>query len=455
MRKLHTMIEDFAEQFSEAYYTSMPDIVPVDVNDTQTVRWAVRWGQESGEKWLFVNNHQRLIFMEDHNNIRFNVSGTLIPSALTEGGITIRSGTWFNLPVDVKLFNNTKLKYSTAQMQARLGNAIFFSKVDGINVVEFAFYACSTTIDACEESRGCKVHTEDALVIVVIDEKFGDSVFEKPAFTVNGKDVILLPYELSNGLWRGDYFGEEKVLINKSPIFENDEIEDNFLPADDGSISVRSKKNSVDFVTYPSDSEDTLFDSFHVDLTPTMQTAAKTCETNIVRPFDNPPRKMEIVESSGKPREPNVTEWETQAQVYDVVLPHDLNNSTDVFLLFDYVGDAARFCMIDKDGNKIAILDDYWVNYDVVGEFQVGLTFLNGKYNHTLFEGGVKFTLEILPIRKSSLEETVFIRDDLWPGMEYWSDIEGEEGEKDEFALKLNEVRILQTMRGNVKSSKN
>lgn len=123
LNMLHLFVQDFGEIFAPMN-TALGQ--SVDVNDTKSLRYAMRTDGESG--FVFVNHFQRITELEPVKNVRFKVSDKL---TFPEKGFNVSGETCFFIPFGMKL-NDTVLEYSTTQPVCRDGNTFFFAQIPNI-----------------------------------------------------------------------------------------------------------------------------------------------------------------------------------------------------------------------------------------------------------------------------------------------------------------------------------
>jgi hypothetical protein len=85
-------------------------------------------------------------------------------------------------------------------------------------------------------------------------------------------------------------------------------------------------------------------------------------------------------------------------------------NKTELILAIPYQGDALRVYYKDT-----LLTDNFYSGYSSEqGGAVVGLSYLAGE-NPGLLADGVELTLMVLPLKKESLEDDVFLQQKLWP----------------------------------------
>jgi beta-galactosidase len=122
VKKLHLMINDFQEVLapSEVY---LPDEKPSSPEDMDTVRASVRHNHESGEGFLFINNHQRKRNMKAHKN--WGCSLIIGNDVIEIDNIDIESGECKLIPYNLNM-GDTVLLQTNASLLCRLGEYYFF-----------------------------------------------------------------------------------------------------------------------------------------------------------------------------------------------------------------------------------------------------------------------------------------------------------------------------------------
>lgn len=122
LKKLHLFINDFQEILApaDAY---LPDIQPQSPEDLETVRAAVRHNHETGEGFLFINNHQRKRVMKAHKD--WSCSIDLGDDKITLEHIDIAPGECLVIPYHLRMGNALLLR-TNASLLCRLGKYYVF-----------------------------------------------------------------------------------------------------------------------------------------------------------------------------------------------------------------------------------------------------------------------------------------------------------------------------------------
>jgi len=122
VKKLHLMIRDFQEILapSEVY---LPDEVPLSPEDMNSVRASVRHNHDTGEGFIFINNHQRKRNMKAHKN--WGCSLLIEKDVVQIQNIDIEPDECMVLPYNLNL-GDTVLLQTNASLLCRLGEYYFF-----------------------------------------------------------------------------------------------------------------------------------------------------------------------------------------------------------------------------------------------------------------------------------------------------------------------------------------
>jgi hypothetical protein len=122
VKKLHVMVKDFEEILSptEVY---LPNEMPGSAEDMDTVRASVRHNHNTGEGFVFINNHQRKRNMKAHKN--WGCSITIGSDVIQINNIDIESDECMVIPYNLNM-GHTVLNQTNASLLCRLGEYYFF-----------------------------------------------------------------------------------------------------------------------------------------------------------------------------------------------------------------------------------------------------------------------------------------------------------------------------------------
>ncbi|MCM1182012.1 MAG: beta-galactosidase [Roseburia sp.] len=123
LKKLHLLAECFGERLAPAA-AYFPDVAPRDAEDLETPRISARYHHDTGEGFLFVNNHQRLRQMKPIRGLCAEIAG--VQGSLCEiKDICCASGACMVLPFGLRM-GESRLRATNAALLARLGGRYFF-----------------------------------------------------------------------------------------------------------------------------------------------------------------------------------------------------------------------------------------------------------------------------------------------------------------------------------------
>lgn len=105
-----------------------PDLRPVDLEDTETLRCCLRSDGEGG--FLFINNHHHGKRLPEHRNVRFQMK---FADGETEMVCpVIPADVSFVMPVGMRLDEELRLEYAFAQPLAVKGKDYYFEEIEGV-----------------------------------------------------------------------------------------------------------------------------------------------------------------------------------------------------------------------------------------------------------------------------------------------------------------------------------
>ena len=123
LKKLHLPAECFAERLASAA-AYFPDVAPKDAEDLTTPRISARYNHDTGEGFLFVNNHQRLRRMEPIRGLQVDITE---PNGRirTIKDIDCAGGACMVLSFGLQM-GESRLRATNAALLARIGERYFF-----------------------------------------------------------------------------------------------------------------------------------------------------------------------------------------------------------------------------------------------------------------------------------------------------------------------------------------
>ncbi len=122
LRMLHLFLQDFEELLAP-----MTVVVPqgseyIEPEDAETLRYAAR--SKDGSGFLFFNNYQDHVAMQDHEGVRIQLElpGETLSLPHTEEGLSIGKDVSTILPFNLRLDGGVLLKYATAQLLTKVSS---------------------------------------------------------------------------------------------------------------------------------------------------------------------------------------------------------------------------------------------------------------------------------------------------------------------------------------------
>jgi hypothetical protein len=360
LRLLHMFINDFGSRLAPMA-SFFPVTMPSSLDDTQTLRWAVRSDGHSG--YMFINNHQRGSRMEDHHGVQFSVKLSDGVQNCPKTPIDIPADAYAILPINLDL-NGTQLKFSTAQLLCRLDGpepSYVFFVIPGI-APEFEF-------DSPQSSAAVSA----------------PGSFEVRADNGRKARVVLLTRDQALHCWKANLWGLDRLVISKANVFADGSVLR--IQADD------PKNLSIGIfppppLAGPTGNGKSLAQSN--DGTMAIYSAprsAKKVDVTISQVRSAGPLRKVKMGSRRKPLPPEDSDFE-DAAVWHISLPKNaLDDVADVVLKIDYTGDVARAYIGDR-----LVDDDFYAGH----AWELGLK----RFAPDVLEKGV--TLKILPMPETS-----------------------------------------------------
>ena len=428
MRRLHLMVAD----------SDIADLTPTFPDFATGLRWAARSDGTSG--FLFVNNYQRLATLPVHTDVRFTLAMTdnstlEIPSA-NSSALKIAPGVWFSWPFNLRVgpggqSDEVTVAWATAQLISTVKTGpkamlVLLAETPGV-AIEIGFVSAGVHVTSPHGS----IHPEGAYEVVRgLSGSFdvGASVTTSSGTRV---DFVVVAAEFHDRVWKYDtYDGVERVFIGET---EGTEL----VLVEEGLLHLRGSSPQLNVLVAPAFnsitvSDDTpkgrllgthqvgVFSNISVDVGPVVVPKARWTLTQPPAPA----RELPINTRTKKAQEPHASEWGAAAH-YSVMLADPKcpvsqdtcarfqpaakmqQSNVDLRLGVDYHADSARVYL-----EKRCLTDNWFSGYVGDGQLQVGLDYLAGE-NPGIWS--TNLTLLMLPIKKSSLENHVFLQKALWP----------------------------------------
>lgn len=153
LKILHMALKDFGASIAPAF-CAVPANAPDDPEDTRNVRCCVRHNAETGEGFLFLNNHQRLRKMQSHADVHIRV---LTPEGMVSfPPLNIPNHFCGIFPYHLRM-GDAVLECTNAQPLCRIGGRYFFF-ADGEPVYRFrSGYVDIVTLSTEEAENAWKI----------------------------------------------------------------------------------------------------------------------------------------------------------------------------------------------------------------------------------------------------------------------------------------------------------
>ncbi|HEX4342011.1 MAG TPA: beta-galactosidase [Verrucomicrobiae bacterium] len=395
LRRIHLFLHDFGAQLAV-----MPPTFPANAitnrTDTNTLRWVVRSDGVGG--LVFVNNYERLQPMPPHEQVQFNLNLSGGEKIFPSQPVTVPSDASFFWPFNFDIGPGVRLAYATAQPLCAIDDegvrTVFFAQTGKIPA-EFAF---DTNLDITVDSGN--VSQQEGLTLIR-DLKTGRApAFEVAATSGNKLRIVLLDEEDSLALWKGDWQGSKRVFLTQAGlIMDEDTLRLSAESPAQLQVGIfpppKSLKMGGTALAGKPDGVFTRFTPVLSQLKNRFDSIAAP-EIELVRPA-GPPRDIPM--SKGKtPVAVVPTESDfTNAAVWRIKLPANLDWRQNPLLRFHYAGDVARVTL----GGKL--IDDNFYNGK---PFDLGLD----RFIPEIFQK--ELLISVLPLRQDA---PIYLLKKSWP----------------------------------------
>ncbi|HTR40123.1 MAG TPA: beta-galactosidase [Pseudomonadales bacterium] len=375
LRRLHLFLHDFGSRLAQMP-TTLPASQPTGKDDVDTLRWTVRSNGTNG--YVFVNNYQRLQPMPAKTNVQFKLDlpgGSLV---FPSHPVTVPANEFFFWPFNMNL-GGARLVYATAQPVCQIlsGNVrtVFFAQTPGIET-EFAFDAKQWPAGSIDAVGG-QLDGEKGLIVVhnVKPSRSGAIVLQYPDGDYLG--IVVLSEADSLRLSKAQFGGNDFAFLSDAGLV---------VYGDAMKLSGDNPKD-LEVEAFP---KSTLFSGkadgiFHGINLPKIKPVSYKVKYELLQPA-GPPREIPINAKTHLAVAPVDTDF-TNAAIWKIKLPRNLDMNLNPILRIHYVGDVARLTLNGK------LLDD---NFYSGRTFDLGLT----RYAPEILNGDLE--LQILPLMKGA-----------------------------------------------------
>ena len=411
LRPLHLFLQDFGEVLAPLPMT-LPEQTPVDLDDVQTLRWAVRSDGQQG--FLFINNYQRIEPLPAHPQTQLQVCLPNETLTVPAAPLDIPAGMYAIWPLNLEI-NGARLKYATAQLLCRLEEAggplyVFFAS-DGV-MAEFAFEDGSLG-DVQGEAQ---VVIRDGLRCLTGMQPGPGCVLSLTAVHGGKARILLLTQGQARQFWKGRAWGRERLfLCDESLLFDANALRLHTSAQEEASVAVYPDPGLlVQEEGIPlSRASEGIFVRYAARLTP----IAPHFKTHSIQPAAPPlPVKIGPFGVAQAPADAAYLTGET----WQVTLePEALKGVHEVILHVDYTGDAARAFLGDQ-----LIDDDFYHGQP----WEIGLS----RFQPAVSQEPI--TLRFLPLRADA---PIYLPPEARP------DFQGQESLVEVHGLCVREVREI------------
>jgi hypothetical protein len=349
LRQQHAWLAQEGPRLARMTVT-LPDDGPSDVDDRETLRWALRSDGRSG--YIFINNHQPVETLPEHRDVQFTIALGDDVVSVPSAPITVPSGAYVVWPVRHP-FAGTEVT-ATAQILGTVHvdhvPTLVLVSGDGLPVeISVTGTKSSTLISGLEGSLNLiELHdlADSPAQLLVLDQNTAE------------RSWIVPP---------GD--GESLLYFSDSLLLSDDQ----------GDVTAFVTTERVEVTELRTDGPHTVLDTVgvpppeKVELTPGRPAGA--------------PREIPLGGPLNRPSAPTDADF-AEAATWNVVLgPAVLEGTDEVLLRLDYEGDVARLYAGDQ-----LLADHFWYG----APWEVGLR----RFADVISRDGLR--LEILPLRENA-----------------------------------------------------
>ncbi|NQX35128.1 beta-galactosidase [Herbiconiux sp. VKM Ac-2851] len=208
LRRQHAFLEAFGSLLAPMP-SSLPDEMPHDVDDVETMRWAVR--SDGTTAFVFISRHQPFVPMPDYDDARFSIDLGDRRVAFPDVPITIPTGTLARWPVGLDVGGVT-VDWATATALTVLeGDVPTLVLTAEPGIVPRLAFGSSARIDAAPgvtvaDGGVAVVDTTEPAVLRVTDGG-------------HRLDVLVIPARLTDRLWVLGAGEHRSLLLSADPLW--------------------------------------------------------------------------------------------------------------------------------------------------------------------------------------------------------------------------------------------
>jgi hypothetical protein len=373
LRMLHMFIADFGPELCMMPST-LPEVLPKNLEDTDTLRWEARSDGHSG--FLFIDNHERGVALPP-KAAQFALHTADGDMTVPLDPVIIPTDAFVIWPFNLDL-NGVKLKYATSQLLCKLNGDVptyVFFAPNGLDP-QFAFD--SQTLASIDGATGARTDQKGISVFHSVQTGI-DNLFTVHSPDGKSANILLLPQDLALRSYKINIWGADRLVLSKQSVSWDDQTL--FVESSDptAAIGVYPRPNialSVPAEVPPLGSNYAIL---------TVRSPAKNINLQIIETREYGPARKVPMSSKRKPLPLPPTDKDFDAAaVFHIAIPPDaLDGVADVLLKVDYIGDVARAYVGDR-----LIDDDFYFGQP----WEIGLR----RFGPDVFSKGI--TLKILPL---------------------------------------------------------
>jgi beta-galactosidase len=233
LRMLHLFLQDFERRLAPMAIAVPQDNEYIEPENTDALRYTAR--SKDGSGFLFINNYQDHVAMQDHQGVRIRLDltdETLLLPRIGEG-LRIDKNVSAILPFNLRLDDGILLKYATAQLLTKVSSSeetgarsayVFFAP-EGMQT-EFAL---DRTTYGQLDITGGTVQEEDGWSYVTVGMGLaaaGDLAHMRVQ-SLKGEEVeiLVLSEEEAHRCWKLHMWGRERLVFSDALVlWENDRL---------------------------------------------------------------------------------------------------------------------------------------------------------------------------------------------------------------------------------------
>ena len=215
LRPLHHFLADFGPLLA-TLPTHLPASTPANLDDRQSLRWAVRSDGRQG--FLFINNYQRIEPLPDHPGVQFKLELSEDNLRIPSQPVTIPSGAYLFWPINLDL-DGILLKYASAQPVCRIqsGETVYWVFCAHPDIkAEFAFD--SQLITDITGTDALLTGEEDTCLLCTPKPGLG-GLFSVTSVTGQRANILVLTQDQARRLYKADLWGSQRLLLSSAGLY--------------------------------------------------------------------------------------------------------------------------------------------------------------------------------------------------------------------------------------------